>query len=120
MRPLIQSDDLEIRSEACLAFYGQLFGNDQCVHQLEKAALKPELLFRLRKAEERRAYLVSIVTAAIRDDRDSPLKAVEPNELSSVLEFYQFLSHNPEAKFRQIAKRELNRIQSQSIPLLPR
>jgi hypothetical protein len=113
---LLASPSPDIRREACLAAYEQLFASDSCVGDLERSGIDQNLSMRVLKARGRRAYLHRLASNELREARDSPLVSyaygVEPEDPLSVLGFLEFVSHQPDPVLRQSAESQLQKLRA--------
>lgn len=114
LQDLRQSDLPDLRVEACLTAYEQVFSDESCVDKLEASATNADLLRRIRDVRKRRIYLRQICGDAIEAGRDCPLTgytyAAEPSDRESVREFYNFLSRNSDQVLKACAQTQLARL----------
>ena len=108
---LSRSESPDVRTEACLTSYEQLFGDRECVGQVEPS-VSADLAQRILRDYKRREYLRTLIADAIRSGARSPLlnyytTGVEHNDPRSVLDFFRFLSANRDPLFRLTAEKEL-------------
>jgi hypothetical protein len=104
----------EVRTEACLTAYEQVFGGEACVIQVEAGTVIPEVSQRVLKARERRAYLRRVAAQALREGWDCPLLSytygVEPQDPVSVAGFLEYMSQQPDPVFRASAEKQLHNL----------
>jgi hypothetical protein len=118
LQSLMREGPVEVRDEACLAYYEQLFGDEACLTRIEASG--GNLAHRAIQARQHREYLRTLLAEAVRSGIGSPLAhcsitGVEPNDLKSRVNFFHYLAKNPDPVIRLGAERELTR----SVPKEP-
>jgi hypothetical protein len=111
LQELMRENSPEIRDEACVAYYEQLFGDDACLKQIEASA--GDIARRVIQARQHREYLRGLISEAIRSRIGSPLArcyvtGVEPNDPNSRANFFRYLITNPDPIIRLAAEREIS------------
>jgi hypothetical protein len=109
---LFESQNPEIRTEACLTLYEQAFGDESCVTAIEKNNVSPDLGARIQSVRHRREYIRQIATQALNNARNSPFLTAytysgDYADAQSVRELLEYLARSSDAVLRQSAEKQL-------------
>ena len=100
----------EVRTEACLTAYEQVFGGETCMERLEASSPSPEISKRMSVARKRREYLLDL---ARRSSGGCPLLqytyGVEPEDPASVTDFLSFLAQQEDPILRMCGVKQIGR-----------